>query len=270
MMDHKDKKPFYYKRWFIVLIVISIISVLAAIGSNHNAEQSVSGGGQISPAASGNPTQKPLPSMALTESPAESPSASPISVRKQLISGHYTAGIDFPEGIYDITAVSGKGNVYSSNMYSGGINAAMGVKDPNAKSGSDIYAQQASKVALKGGVVLSVSGGVVIQISSHDASGNPLIARAKTNTGTVQLGSGKFVAGRDFPAGTYNVVAISGSGNVYSDNMYNGGINASMGTEEANAAAGWDLYERCYNNIEFRAGVALTVSGVELQLVPSK
>ena len=48
---------------------------------------------------------------------------------RELGSGYYTAGIDFPAGTYDIEAISGNGNVSSDNMYDGGLNAIMGVKE---------------------------------------------------------------------------------------------------------------------------------------------
>lgn len=48
---------------------------------------------------------------------------------KTLSNGNYTAGVDFDGGTYDLIAVNGGGNVSSSNLYKGGINAIMGVAD---------------------------------------------------------------------------------------------------------------------------------------------
>ena len=88
--------------------------------------------------------------------------------------------------------------------------------------------------------------------------------RGKPNTEEVELGNGNFVAGTDFPAGVYDIVAVSGSGNVSSDNMFEGGLNAIMGTKKS------DLYEKEYKNIDLAEGVTLKVDGVKIKLVPSK
>lgn len=44
-----------------------------------------------------------------------------------LENGIFTSGIDFTPGTYTITAIEGNGNVNSSNILDGGINAIMGV-----------------------------------------------------------------------------------------------------------------------------------------------
>jgi hypothetical protein len=176
--------------------------------------------------------------------------------------------MDFPAGTYDIVAISGSGNVTSGNMYTGGINAMMGTKEANDAAGTDLYEQEYANIRLPNGVVLSVSGGVAIKISSDDADPAPLNIRQQPNTETISLGSGNFTAGKDFPAGTYDIVAVSGGGNVSSDNMYSGGINAVMGPKEANA--GIDLYEQAYKNIDLPADTTLSIDGVKIELIPSK
>lgn len=173
-------------------------------------------------------------------------------------SGNYTAGIDFPAGTYDIEAISGNGNVSSDNMYDGGLNAIMGVKE------DEMYQKSYSNISLPKDTVLSVYGGVTIKIHSDSASGEALTPREQPNTEEVELGNGNFVAGTDFPAGVYDIVAVSGSGNVSSDNMFEGGLNAIMGTKKS------DLYEKEYKNIDLAEGVTLKVDGVKIKLVPSK
>ena len=54
-----------------------------------------------------------------------------------LTSGNYTAGKSFPAGTYTVEAISGYGNVSSSNMYAGGLNQIMapaGTQDSSAIS----------------------------------------------------------------------------------------------------------------------------------------
>ena len=166
-----------------------------------------------------------------SSSSAETPDPTPstISFEQEFSSGNYTAGIDFPAGKYDIVAVSGGGNVSSSNAFDGGINAVMGTEDKNELM--DMYEQEYSNIDLPDGTTLSISG-VTVRLTCDAASGAPLTPRNQVITETVDLGNGNFVAGEDFPAGVYNIVAVSGAGNVSSDNMFNGGINAMMGTEE--------------------------------------
>ena len=201
-------------------------------------------------------------SPAPVETPAPTPST--ISFEQEFSSGNYTAGIDFPAGTYDIVAVSGGGNVSSSNAFSGGINAVMGTEDQNEMV--DMYEQEYSNIDLPEGVVLSISG-VTVRLTCDDASGAPLTPRDQEITETVELGNGNFVAGEDFPAGVYNIVAVSGGGNVSSSNLYDGGINAIMGTEDQNELM--DMYEPEYKNIDLPEGTTLTIDGVQVQLVPS-
>ena len=201
-----------------------------------------------------------------SDAQAPAPSSEPESIAfdQEFSSGNYTAGVDFPAGKYDIVAVSGGGNVSSSNAFSGGINAVMGTEEQNEVA--DMYEQEYKNIDLPEGVVLSISG-VTVRLTCDDASGAPLTPRNQEITETVDLGNGNFVAGEDFPAGVYNIVAVSGGGNVSSSNLYDGGINAILGTEDQNELM--DMYEQEYKNIDLPEGTTLTIDGVQVQLVPS-
>ena len=76
------------------------------------------------------------------------------------------------------------------------------------------------------------------------------------------LTAGNYVAGVDIPAGTYNLTATSGSGNVSSSNMYNGGLNEIMGSPA-------DEYsQETFNNLQLPAGETLSLGGtVTLHIV---
>lgn len=84
---------------------------------------------------------------------------------------------------------------------------SMGTEDQNEMV--DMYEQEYSNIDLPEGVVLSISG-VTVRLTCDDASGAPLTPRDQEITETVELGNGNFVAGEDFPAGVYNIVAVSG------------------------------------------------------------
>lgn len=81
---------------------------------------------------------------------------------------------------------------------------------------------------------------------------------------SVELSNGNFVAGSDFEAGTYDLVAVSGGGNVSSDNMYSGGLNAIMGT------ANDGFYQKEYKNIKLPEGTTLKIDGVTIKLIPKE
>ncbi len=79
---------------------------------------------------------------------------------------------------------------------------------------------------------------------------------------TVTLENGNFAAGTDFAAGTYDIEAVSGAGNVFSDNL-DGGINAMMATQSENYGG---FYEQKYSNIKLPEGTTLTVQDVKIRL----
>lgn len=171
--------------------------------------------------------------------------------------GNYIAGKDIPVGTYNFTATSGNGNVSSTNLYSGGINSIMG-------SPADEYTQETyNNVSLDDDVVLSLGGDVVLHIVSDNASLSTMQARViPDDAQTIDLTSGNYTSGTDFPAGTYNVIATSGTGNVSSDNLFDGGINEVMGTD------GSAYTVESFNNVVLDEGVILTVANVSIQLVP--
>lgn len=274
MEEKKRRRPIYKRWWFWVLAaVILLIIIAAAAGGGNNTTNKTDGSvpNTVQP-ATGQTASPPASAATASAVPPAivSPTASKTSAELQLSSGNYTAGTDFPAGTYDIVAVSGAGNVSSNNVYNGGINAVMGTKEANDAIGTDMYEQEYANISLPDGIVLSISGGVVIKISSDDADPVPLKSRQQPNTETISLGNGNFVSGKDFPAGTYDIVALSGGGNVSSDNLFSGGINAVMGSEKANEEIGSRLYEQAYRNIELPADTTLSIDGVEIQLIPSK
>ncbi len=176
----------------------------------------------------------------------------------ELTSGYYTAKIDLPEGKCNITVISGKGNVSSSNMYSGGLNEMMGVGDP------ELYATEFNGLKMDDEVTLSVSNGVKIRLE-YTSITNGYIGRQYDDSKAIELSNGNYVAGTDFPAGIYNIIAVLGNGNVSTSNLFSGGINAMMGV------SGGEFYETEYKNVNLAKTVELTISnGVTVRLVPEK
>lgn len=202
------------------------------------------------------------PKSSTTETKTQAPPAT-INVDVKLTSGHYTAGIDIPSGKYNIVAIAGAGNVSSSNLLQG-INAIMGTVDANKALGTNMYEQEYKNVRLDEGIVLSVSG-VTIRITCDSASGKPLKTRNQGLTENYTLKNGHYTAGTDFPAGVYDITAVAGYGNVYSDNLVQG-INAIMGTEDNPIASP----ERLFRNVALKKGTVLSVDGATVKISPSK
>ena len=244
------------KVWIAVVVVV----ILAAIGGSSQSDDSAKKENAKKTEEAATVAEEKEASVEektdkKEEKKEEAPKTAPYSA--ELTSGYYTAGIDFPAGTYQLKAISGNGNVSSSNMYTGGLNAMMGVDDPS------MYQTDYSNIDLSDGVVLNISGGVCLQISSDAASSEPLKKREQPNTETISLGNGNFTAGTNFPAGVYDIVATGGSGNVSSSNLYEGGINAIMGTDNPS------MDETEYKHITLDEGVILTIDGVQINLVPS-
>ena len=248
----KPKRPIWKRWWFIMLVGFVALFVIA--GSGAPPEQATNPPPATQSPTTGTPAAPPPPA-----APAAPAAPRTISVSMTLTNGHYTAGIDFPAGRYNIEAVKGGGNVSSTNAFSGGINAIMGVAGQG-----DMFQQKYSNINLPKGTVLSISR-VAVTISSDAASASALEPRNQPIRDSVTLGNGHFVAGKDFPAGTYDISAVSGSGNVSSSNILSGGINAMMGV-----AGQGDLFEQLYKNIALTKDVTLSISNVRVKLTPSK
>ncbi len=97
---------------------------------------------------------------------------------------------------------------------------------------------------------------------TDEPSADPAETEPVTEHYETDLIAGNYVAGVDIPAGTYNLTATAGSGNVSSSNMYSGGLNEIMGTPA-------DEYtQETFNNLQLPEGETLTLGGtVTLHIV---
>lgn len=167
--------------------------------------------------------------------------------------GIFYAGIDFPAGNYEITALNGSANVYSSNMgLLGGINELM---DADGEKGIS----KIGNIELPNKTKLCVKSGIVIQIHTEKASKEPLILKEMFTRTLLKYSAQKneFIAGEDFQATKtnryYNVEVIKGSGRVESEMYMEWGINAHM-----SAQGGIDS-PKTYCNITLNALEILTL-----------
>lgn len=227
----------------VVFLFAAIVAATALTGCTQG-ESATSGNSTVSTQSTSSKDSKPA-----TE-----------AYQTSLTNGHYTAGIDIPAGKYNLVAKSGRGNVSSSNLFQGGINAIMSATPKTGTESSSF-----NGLTLKDGDVLTV-GSVVIDITSDAAEVSKIKPRENKDSKEVTLKDGNYTVDTDFPAGTYDIVAVSGSGNVSSSNMFSGGLNVVMSPKPP-----LEMYITEYKNVDLtQKDTTLKISGVTVKLVPSK
>lgn len=185
---------------------------------------------------------------------------SDVPMEYELTAGYYTAGIDIPAGKCNVIAVEGTGNLSSSNMFSGGVNEMFGIDD-----GTGFYTESFNGLKLPEKATLSTNGGLVIKLEYTTIESRPT-GRTYDESAAIELSNGNYTAGSDFPEGIYNIEAVSGSGNLSSSNIFDGGVNEMFGVDD-----GSGFYNDKIQNITLSEGVELTVSGgLAVKLIPSK
>jgi len=178
----------------------------------------------------------------------------------ELTAGYYTAGIDIPSGKCNVYAVSGTGNLQSTNMFNGGVNEMFGIDD-----GNGLFTSSFNGLQLSEGVVLSTNNRMVIRIEYTSINGRAG-GRYYDTENSIELSAGNYVSGEDFPAGVYSIEAISGTGNLLSSNIFNGGVNEMFGIDDGNG-----FYSEHIQNVDLPKDVELEVKGdLIIKLIPSK
>ena len=185
------------------------------------------------------PTETP------TEAPAETPSAETYDL--DLTAGHYIGGLGIPTGYYTLTWVANSGNVYSP----------MKVNEIFREEKTTVY----NNYDFSAGTELNVSGSLVLHIHTDNADFSKVTQREIHNESETVLPPGNYVAGTNFPEGTYFITAYEGHGNVYS---HEADVNEILSTEPE---AGHSIYQ--YNYATFETGDSLEVSSCTIKLVPA-
>lgn len=195
----------------------SVSEVSSAISSQPSSQS------QVESAASSAPESIITSTAPKTDPPA---STAPVTDTFTLSAGHYVAGVDIPVGKCDVVAVSGTGNLSSSNMFSGGINEMFGIDD-----GTGWYTEAFNGLKLPKSTTLTVQGPLTIKIT-FTAIDEGYTGRQYSESAAITLSSGNYEAGTDFDAGTYSIVLVSGYGNISSSNMFDTGINEVFGAHD--------------------------------------
>lgn len=232
----------------IILIAIIVLGIIGAIGGGDSEEPSNAPG--VSQGAnenndSGNKSNSDL---------------SGVSKEYTLSAGYYTAGVDIPAGKCNVVAVSGNGNLSSSNLWNGGINEIFGIDD-----GSGYYTESFNGLELSEDAVLEVSGNLKIKLTYSELKSN-YTGRTYDENASVTLSSGNYTVGSDLPEGTYKVVAVSGNGNLSSSNLFNGGINEVFGIDD-----GSGYYTKEFLNLQLEKDITVEIKGnLKVKFIPAK
>ena len=243
-----DDKADDKKKALIIFCVIFAIGFIMFIATNGSRTATITNS-NLSPNTSTNNTST-------TNKPKED--LSKVAKEYTLTAGYYTAGIDLPAGKADIVAVSGTGNLSSSNIYDGGINEMFGVDD-----GSGLYTSSFNNLKFTKSERLSLNSDLVIKLTFKQIDSG-FSGRIYDEDKAKEFTNGNFTAGEDFAEGVYKIAAVSGSGNLSSSNIYDGGVNEMFGVDD-----GSGLYNSQFLNAKFGKGVTLKISGgVTVKLIP--
>lgn len=250
--EKAPKKPLWKRTWFRIVCVVVFLGILGNLFGGRT---------EVSPKPQAETAVQAGQEAAVSDEKVETPDEPEIPVQTTyvLCSGNYLAGVDIPTGRCDVTAVSGQGNLMSSNMFQGGVNAMFGIDD-----GTGLYSSSFKGLQLPKGVTLSTTGGLVIQLDFTEISA-ACPGRAYDEDSAFQLESGNYIAGTDFPIGIYKITAVSGQGNLSSSNIFNGGVNEMFGIDDG---SGW--YTPEIWNVVMEKNVQLSVSpGLTVRLIPA-
>lgn len=222
-----------------------------------------------------------------------------------LPSGHYVVGVDIPAGVYTIIAQKGEGRLFTALgvvdaqlVAEGGPETVCGfngvsleVGDTMTVTGMTVHVKGTASGATSARsntatktvtlAVLSGSGGNAVPGDTTTAptvvgtapqaadptktaeTGKTTAENSSTGTTAAPSPSATFIAGKDFPAGVYTVEVLRGSGTVVSGSEENGGIRADMSLDEKGGSV------KEFRNVNLAEGAEITITGLDIQLVPS-
>lgn len=180
------------------------------------------------------------------------------AVEFDLTAGHYVVGVDIPAGEYNLKAEENSGRVVVSSMYDNGVTIDMTTKK------DDLGKKTFTNLKLAAPMVLSVTGELEVELTSKNATLQPF-KKVEIVGKEVTLKPGVYTVGKDIVPGTYDVVAVSGTGNVSSSNMFEGGIS------EVFTANDKDYGIEKFSNLTLEKGAEFRIDdGATIKLVPSE
>lgn len=239
----QQKKETRLKASMIVIMAVLIVAVIAGIiavsviTAKHEPE----------------PAPSYEPSAQTTSEPTVPVEGETLTLYLQ--SGYYTAGVDIPSGTYDLEVICGNGYVTSDNYEFGRISESMGTYDNS-------YSSAFRGMILNDGNTLKIDG-VTLKLTSTDASTAPLAGREAWAEEGYTLVSGNHKAGRDFPAGVYDIFYSSGNGYVDLTNEDESIYDYYMiGTDPE-----WDT--QVFYHCNLPEGTEIAIGNVQIDIYPS-
>ena len=241
----KKKHPINF---VIIAVVILILVIVANMGKSSDQKTA-------SDSESGSKTEQNA-EIDTGEKEDVKTDLSNVQSEHTLHAGKYTGGIDIPAGKFNITAISGTGNVMTSlNAFTaGGINAVMGISD------DDMYSQTYNGAKIPKGETLYIKGNLVVKIE-YTKIESDFTGRIADNENVTELGPGQYTTGEEIPEGTYIIEAVSGTGNVQSSGIKEG-INEIMGISDD------DMYIPRFEHMYLETGRELKISSLTVRLIP--
>lgn len=246
--------------WIVIIPVALIIVIVAVFGQKSEPGTAPSSGDKAAQTQTAEKTGEKTDAAPAENAEPAAPDLSAVATEYTLTAGQYYAGIDIPCGKFNITVISGDGNIMTTNMYSGGVNGIFGIPDAD----HDYYKDAYNGVKLPEGERMGVWGDLTVRLE-HTRIDAGFTGRTEDEANKITLIDGNYDIGDDIPAGLYTIRVTEGSGNV-SCNVYEGGLNEIMG------APGTDqsilAYIPEFKNAYLPAGEELTIRGMTVDLIP--
>lgn len=255
----KIRKPFYKKWWFWTIVAVIILGALFGgddtkeedVVKENNIESTYEMQSEIPVAET--VTEKPEKNSKKQEEQQKKDEPEEVKTQKyntKITAGYYVGGIQLPSGKYNITLVSGTGNVFSDS----GLNE---IFSTDSSFGIDKY----NNFELGYGDTLNITGNLKLKMECKEADMDSLTELDNADAKKTELATGKYVAGEDFPAGIYDIIHTQGNGNVFVDDGMT--VNEMVGSDD-------EMYIQEFKNCTFKEGTTIELSGVSVKLVPSK
>lgn len=191
-----------------------------------------------------------------------------------LTAGNYTAGCQLPEGTYELKVLYGNGTIdvedSDNNIY---------IYEWLDSSTEEGYGQIVN-LQLYQGAEVRISDGLELKLSSTNAQSQKLLEGIPNAlTETVAVGNEPLMAGRDFPAGVYDIYSAEGFGvvDIYEESDDAGEENyiylisqLLQSEEDADSEGRMEDYAAAVRNIILEEGMYVDGNGMPLELIPSE
>lgn len=171
-----------------------------------------------------------------------------IKYRAILTCGYYFTEYNIPKGTYNLKLISGSGNAISNELN------VIFAKD---KSLGNIKTYKNLELGTNDGI--EIGGNLVLQITSTDAVKD---RRNGTNEAkrSYKFRSGVYRCGKHIRKGVYNILLVSGSGNIYISDK----VNEILGFDKSYGQI------TKIKNVPITSGTKIELSGCTVKFTPAK